>query len=136
MRDLPGYELFQYVDEAGEVRLGDRLLQIDPLSNEALTRGYWYRNSVDPEGAIGRIRAHLVTDDVVIVTERAETYTGSDSDLVSSLLGAMNASLAEPLTEADVVATWAGLRPLVNAPSYNPNSVSSSSSPALARGSG
>ena len=32
---------------------------------------------------------------------------------VAYLLGAMNASLAEPLTEADVTGTWAGLRPLV-----------------------
>ncbi|MCU1377426.1 MAG: glycerol-3-phosphate dehydrogenase [Acidimicrobiales bacterium] len=34
---------------------------------------------------------------------------------VRYLLDAMNASLAEPLTEADVLATWAGLRPLVKA---------------------
>lgn len=32
--------------------IGDRLLRIDPLSNEALTRGYWYINSIDPEGAL------------------------------------------------------------------------------------
>jgi glycerol-3-phosphate dehydrogenase len=31
------------------------------------------------------------------------------------LLDAVNASLAEPLTEADVLGTWAGLRPLVKA---------------------
>jgi glycerol-3-phosphate dehydrogenase len=34
-------------------------------------------------------------------------------DDVQYLLGAMNASLAEPLTERDVVGTWAGLRPLL-----------------------
>ncbi|MCU1485722.1 MAG: glycerol-3-phosphate dehydrogenase [Actinomycetia bacterium] len=34
-------------------------------------------------------------------------------DDVRYLLDAMNASLAEPLTEADVLGTWAGLRPLV-----------------------
>jgi glycerol-3-phosphate dehydrogenase len=32
---------------------------------------------------------------------------------VAYLLNAMNASLSEPLTEADVLGTWAGLRPLV-----------------------
>jgi glycerol-3-phosphate dehydrogenase len=32
---------------------------------------------------------------------------------IAYLLGAMNASLREPLTERDVLATWAGLRPLV-----------------------
>jgi glycerol-3-phosphate dehydrogenase len=32
---------------------------------------------------------------------------------VAYLLGAMNASLSTPLTEADVTGTWAGLRPLV-----------------------
>ncbi len=34
-------------------------------------------------------------------------------DDVRYLLGAMNLALAEPLTEADVVGTWAGLRPLI-----------------------
>lgn len=32
--------------------IGNKLLQLDPMSNEALTRGYWYVNAVDPEGAI------------------------------------------------------------------------------------
>ncbi|HUR81916.1 MAG TPA: protein kinase [Thermoanaerobaculia bacterium] len=32
--------------------VGDRLVKIDPNSNDALTRGYWYINSVDPEGAL------------------------------------------------------------------------------------
>ena len=32
--------------------VGDKLVQLDPQSNEALTRGYWYVNAVDPEGAI------------------------------------------------------------------------------------
>jgi glycerol-3-phosphate dehydrogenase len=36
---------------------------------------------------------------------------------VRYLLDAMNASMAEPLTEDDVLATWAGLRPLVKAAS-------------------
>ena len=32
--------------------VGDRLVKIDPMSNEALTRGYWNINSVDAEGAL------------------------------------------------------------------------------------
>ena len=35
------------------------------------------------------------------------------ADDVAYLLNAMNASLREPLTQADVLGTWAGLRPLV-----------------------
>jgi glycerol-3-phosphate dehydrogenase len=36
-------------------------------------------------------------------------------DDVAYLLGAINAAVTEPVTEADVVGTWAGLRPLINA---------------------
>ena len=32
--------------------IGDRMVKIDPLSNEALTRGYWYLNAVDVDGAL------------------------------------------------------------------------------------
>jgi serine/threonine protein kinase/tetratricopeptide (TPR) repeat protein len=32
--------------------VGDRIVKIDPMSNEALSRGYWNINSVDPEGAL------------------------------------------------------------------------------------
>jgi serine/threonine protein kinase/Tfp pilus assembly protein PilF len=32
--------------------VGDILVKTDPMSNDALTRGYWYVNAVDPEGAI------------------------------------------------------------------------------------
>ena len=36
------------------------------------------------------------------------------ADDVAYVLGALNASVSEPLTEADVVGTWAGLRPLIS----------------------
>ena len=36
--------------------VGNRITQIDPLSNEARTRGYWYINSVDPEAAYAHAR--------------------------------------------------------------------------------
>jgi serine/threonine protein kinase/tetratricopeptide (TPR) repeat protein len=32
--------------------VGDRLVRLDPMSNEAKTRGYWYVNAVDGEGAL------------------------------------------------------------------------------------
>lgn len=32
--------------------IGDRLVRLDPMSNEAKTRGYWAINAVDPEGAL------------------------------------------------------------------------------------
>lgn len=32
--------------------VGDVLVKTDPMSNEALTRGYWNINAVDPEGAL------------------------------------------------------------------------------------
>jgi serine/threonine protein kinase/tetratricopeptide (TPR) repeat protein len=32
--------------------VGDRLVKVDPMSNEALSRGYWHINAVDPEGAL------------------------------------------------------------------------------------
>ena len=64
---------------------------------------------------------------VVPTADRSATYIGTtDTDYegplddpqctaedVRYLLDAMNASLEEPLSEADVLGTWAGLRPLV-----------------------
>ncbi|HYI09595.1 MAG TPA: protein kinase [Thermoanaerobaculia bacterium] len=32
--------------------VGDILVRVDPMSNEALTRGYWNLNAVDPDGAL------------------------------------------------------------------------------------
>jgi hypothetical protein len=49
-----------YFVSSGDLRkaecVGNRIVQIDPFSNEARTRGYWYVNSVDPEGAIANAR--------------------------------------------------------------------------------
>lgn len=41
--------------------VGDRLVQIDPMSNEALSRGYWDINAVDPEGALKNAGAALAS---------------------------------------------------------------------------
>ena len=43
--------------------VGDRLVKIDPNSNEALTRGYWNINAVDPEGALQNAQHALTNDD-------------------------------------------------------------------------
>lgn len=46
--------------------IGDRLVKIDPVSNEARTRGYWYINAVDPEGALVFAREALASKDTAL----------------------------------------------------------------------
>ena len=46
--------------------LGNRLIGVDPLSNEAKTRGYWAINSVDPEGALKDAQFALQSDDTAL----------------------------------------------------------------------
>lgn len=43
--------------------VGNRLVQVDPSSNEAKTRGYWYVNSIDPEGALQAAQVALASPD-------------------------------------------------------------------------
>ena len=43
--------------------VGDRLISLDPNSNEAKTRGYWYVNAIDPDGALTNSAAALATRD-------------------------------------------------------------------------
>ncbi len=43
--------------------IGNRLISLDPNSNEAKTRGYWYVNAVDAEGALSNSAAALATRD-------------------------------------------------------------------------
>lgn len=43
--------------------VGDRLVRIDPNSNEAKTRGYWYVNAIDPEGALKNAQAAMASKD-------------------------------------------------------------------------
>ncbi|HEV7484466.1 MAG TPA: protein kinase [Thermoanaerobaculia bacterium] len=43
--------------------LGDRLISLDPNSNEAKIRGYWYVNAVDPEGALTNSPAAMAGKD-------------------------------------------------------------------------
>lgn len=46
--------------------IGDRLVQIDPVSNEARTRGYWYINAVDPEGALNFAKEAMASPDTAL----------------------------------------------------------------------
>ena len=50
------HSLTTYFVSTGDLQMaqciGDRLVKIDPMSNEALSRGYWYINAVDAEGAL------------------------------------------------------------------------------------
>ncbi len=56
-----------YFVSTGEMQkaqcIGDRLVRIDPMSNEAKTRGYWYVNAVDPEGALQNAQAAMAAKD-------------------------------------------------------------------------
>lgn len=59
------HSVVTYFVSTGELEkaqcVGDRLVQIDPMSNEALTRGYWNINAVDPEGAFKTAQVALAS---------------------------------------------------------------------------
>ncbi len=46
--------------------IGDLLVKVDPMSNEALSRGYWNINAVDPEGAMAAAQYALSSRDTAI----------------------------------------------------------------------
>jgi serine/threonine-protein kinase len=55
---------FVSIGDTQRVRcVGDRLVSLDPNSNEAKIRGYWFVNAVDPEGALSNSPAALVARD-------------------------------------------------------------------------
>ncbi|MFZ2493639.1 MAG: protein kinase [Thermoanaerobaculia bacterium] len=64
------HAVLSYLVSAGEIQkaecIGDRLVQLDPGSNEARIRGYWYVNAVDPEGALRHADAALESPDTAI----------------------------------------------------------------------
>jgi serine/threonine protein kinase/tetratricopeptide (TPR) repeat protein len=64
------HSMTTYFVSTGEMQkaqcVGDRLVKADPLSNEALTRGYWNVNAVDPEGAINTAQYALSTKDTAL----------------------------------------------------------------------
>jgi serine/threonine-protein kinase len=46
--------------------VGERLVEIDPMSNEALTRGYWNVNAIDAEGALRNAQFALENKDTAL----------------------------------------------------------------------
>jgi serine/threonine protein kinase len=65
--------------------VGDRLVSLDPNSNEAKTRGYWYVNAVDPDGALASSPAALAARDTELAGHdiRANAFI-----LIGNLAGA------------------------------------------------
>ena len=70
--------------------IGRRLVDGDPMSNEALTRGYWYVNSVNPDAAIASAKVALAS--------RETELAGHDIRGVSLIL---QGNLAEADREAN-----------------------------------
>jgi TolB-like protein/predicted Ser/Thr protein kinase len=73
--------------------LGDRMMAIDPGSNEAKTRGYWYINAIDPDGALRAADAALATKETALA--------GRD---VRALAYILRGNLSAAQTEADQAA--------------------------------
>ena len=46
--------------------IGERMVRLDPDSNDAKARGYWYVNSVDPEGALANAQYALASRDTAL----------------------------------------------------------------------
>ncbi len=46
--------------------IADRMMKIDPNSNEVKVRGYWYVNAVDPEGSLQNAQAALAAKDTEV----------------------------------------------------------------------
>jgi tetratricopeptide (TPR) repeat protein len=64
------HSVVTYFVSTGELQkaqcVGDRLVQLDPMSNEALTRGYWNINAVDPEGAMKNAQYALASPETAL----------------------------------------------------------------------
>ncbi len=64
------HSVVTYFVSAGDFQkgqcVGERIIALDPSSNEAKTRGYWYVNAVDPEGAITNAKWALESDDTKV----------------------------------------------------------------------
>jgi len=119
------YSLVSYFVSTGDLQkaqcVGERLVQIDPLSNEALTRGYWNVNAIDPEGAIENaqhamsnknteLAGHDIRGTVQLVPRH---YLGKSlKAMIAAAKGDRNAALAAVRTfEADAMRNhWAALR--------------------------
>ncbi|HSP35823.1 MAG TPA: hypothetical protein VLU46_16040, partial [Thermoanaerobaculia bacterium] len=85
-----------YFVSAGDLQkaecIGNRIVAIDPFSNEAKIRGYWYVNAVDPEGALQNAKFALASPDTEIA--------GHD---IRALAYILEGNMAEAQKEADEV---------------------------------
>ncbi|HEX7151757.1 MAG TPA: serine/threonine-protein kinase [Thermoanaerobaculia bacterium] len=94
------YSMLAYFISTGDVQraqcIGDRLIRIDPLSNEAKTRGYWYINAVDAEAALQSAQYAMASRDTELAGRdiRGNAYV---------LLGNLTAAQAEAEAAADLV---------------------------------
>jgi len=64
------YSVVTYFVSTGDLQrarcVGDRIVRLDPLSNEARTRGYWYVNAVDPDGALQNAKFALASKETEV----------------------------------------------------------------------
>ncbi|HVG23307.1 MAG TPA: protein kinase [Thermoanaerobaculia bacterium] len=64
------HSMATYFVSTGDLQMakcvGDRLIKVDPLSNEALTRGYWYVNAVDVDGALQNAQYALANKETAL----------------------------------------------------------------------
>ncbi len=92
--------LATYFVSAGDMQkaecIGDRIVQLDPSSNEAKIRGYWYVNAIDPEGALQNSKYALASKDTEIA--------GHD---IRGLAFVLQGNLVEAGREADAVTALA-----------------------------
>src|SRR5205823_13040336 len=54
--------------------VGDRLISLDPNSNEAKIRGYWYVYAVDPDGALANSQPALAAKDTDLAGRDTPAY--------------------------------------------------------------
>lgn len=93
------YGLVTYFVSTGELQkagcAGDRLVRIDPSSNDVKARGYWNVNAVDPEGMIEMSRVALASP---------ETALGGHDMLCQAYLlrGDVEAAAAEQRRAAEI----------------------------------
>ncbi len=85
-----------YFVATGDIRkvecIGERLVRLDPSSTDAKIRGYWYINSVDPEGAM--------TNSGLALKSKDTEALGHD---IRALANILQGNLAEAEREADAV---------------------------------
>jgi serine/threonine-protein kinase len=87
-----------YFVSAGDMQkaecIGDRIVRLDPSSNEAKIRGYWNVNAIDPEGALQNAKYALASPDTALA--------GHDIRAIAYIL---QGNLVDARREADAATT-------------------------------